>query len=88
MLEILMLNLVGKELDFRELDNELTKIGIPSELYYISDWGEIMEYSMIMYLANESSENHYCIYFDVISMNADDEPTDCTLIKVTGIELN
>lgn len=88
MLDILLLGLFGKELTFLELDNELMEFGIPTVFNYISDWEEIAESGVVMYQADETCENCYGIYFDVVSMNADDEPSHNILVKITGIELN
>lgn len=88
MLDILLLGLVGKELTFLELDNELMEFGLPTEFDFINDWEEVAESGVVMYQTNETCDNCYGIYFDVVSMNEPDEPSHNILVRITGIELN
>ena len=87
MLDILLLGLVGKELTFLELDNQLMEFGLPTEFDFINDWEEIADSGVVMYQTNENCDNCYGIYFDVVSMNTDDEPSHNILVRITGIEL-
>ena len=85
MLEKLKKELLGKEINFQELDAYMIKNGF----YSLLDDGitkEIKHDKNVTYTCIENGECEVLIKFEIIINNAEDESEDNFILQVTGIE--
>lgn len=85
--------LIGKELDFTELDREMVSRRFHTELCSGLDFDEIATGGCIFYNVNATDESECCnvddrvkIKFEVTANHGDDEDASATYIKITDIE--
>ena len=85
-------NLVGKELSFIELDNEMIKLGFHTEFDSGLDFDTIADSGVILYTNNSTDESGWCnteeyaaIEFEVTAKHSDDEIDSATYIKITEV---
>lgn len=84
--------LVGKELNFVDLDNEMMRLGFHTEFDSGLDFDEIAESGTILYTNNATDgsglvnvEQYATIEFEVIAEHSEDENASATYIKITEI---
>lgn len=85
MLEKLKKELLGKEINFQELDAYMIKNSFYSVLYDCIT-KEIKHDKNVTYTGIKSGECEVLIKFEIIINNAEDESEDNFILQVTGIE--
>ena len=77
-----MQNLIGKEMNFIELDNAMEAAGSYTEFDDGLDFDEIVETGIMLYASKENPEIYYYIEFEKVN---NDEQADKNIVRITNI---